>query len=196
MNNLITRSVVVAAVMGCSACTTVTRGSNESYGIHTNPPGAIVTSSSGFTCKTPCSVKVKRRSDFVLTIEREGYETVTASVTSSIDGAGGAGMAGNVLLGGFVGAAVDAGTGAMHSHKPNPLVVNLARLEDVATAADSEQKPATLEGAQRIAESMECKQSIELESRGSESETWVLQCGDGESLNVRCFGADCYITDN
>ncbi|HOC44113.1 MAG TPA: hypothetical protein PKJ99_13945 [Thermoanaerobaculales bacterium] len=31
--------------------------------------------------------------------------------------------AGNVILGGLVGAAIDAGSGAMHSHKPNPLHV-------------------------------------------------------------------------
>ena len=50
-----------------------------------------------------------------------------STVTSSVDGGGAAGMAGNVLLGGIVGAGVDAGTGAMHSHKPNPLVVNLEK---------------------------------------------------------------------
>ena len=74
-------------------------------------------------------LKVKRRGDFVVTLEKEGYETVTATVTSSIDGGGGAGMAGNVLLGGVIGAGVDAGTGAMHSHKPNPLVVELTPID-------------------------------------------------------------------
>jgi len=38
-------------------------------------------------------------------------------------------MAGNVLLGGVIGAGVDAGTGAMHSHKPNPLVVELTPID-------------------------------------------------------------------
>ena len=72
---------------------------------------------------------MKRRGDFVVTLEKEGYETVTATVTSSIDGGGGAGMAGNVLLGGVIGAGVDAGTGAMHSHKANPLVVELTPID-------------------------------------------------------------------
>lgn len=63
------------------------------------------------------------------TITRDGYETVNASVTSSVDGGGAAGMAGNVLLGGIIGAGVDAGSGAMHSHKPNPLVVTLTPLD-------------------------------------------------------------------
>jgi uncharacterized protein YceK len=111
-----------------SGCASITRGTTEAYAVQTNPPGAAVESSSGWHCTTPCSVKVKRRSDFVLTISKPGYETVTATVTSSIDGAGAAGMAGNVILGGIIGAGIDAGTGAMHSHKPNPLSVNMAPL--------------------------------------------------------------------
>ena len=75
-------------------------------------------------------MKVKRRSDLTVTIEKDGYEKVSATVTSSIDGTGAAGMAGNLLLGGIIGAGVDAGTGAMHSHKPNPLSVVLVKLED------------------------------------------------------------------
>jgi hypothetical protein len=83
-------------------------------------------------------MKVPRRGDFVVTIERPGYETVRATVSSSVDGGGAAGMAGNVVLGGLIGAGVDAGSGAMHSHKPNPLVVTLVPIgagpavEDVA----------------------------------------------------------------
>ncbi len=36
-------------------------------------------------------------------------------------------MAGNVLLGGLIGAGIDAGSGAMYEHKPNPLNVQLER---------------------------------------------------------------------
>jgi hypothetical protein len=108
-----------------SGCASITRGTTEAYVVETKPPGAEINSSSGWRCISPCSVKVKRRSDFVLTITKSNYETVKATVTSSIDGAGAAGMAGNVILGGLIGAGIDAGTGAMHSHKPNPLVVEM-----------------------------------------------------------------------
>ena len=115
-------------VILASGCATVTRGTTEAFAIESNPPGAMVRLSTGQTCQTPCSIKVKRRGDFVVGIEKDGYEEVTATVTSSIDSAGSAGMAGNVLIGGLIGAGVDAGTGAMHSHKPNPLSVNLVRI--------------------------------------------------------------------
>jgi hypothetical protein len=36
-------------------------------------------------------------------------------------------MAGNLIFGGLIGAAVDGGTGAMNEHKPNPLHVVLEK---------------------------------------------------------------------
>ena len=120
-------SLVAALTAGCA---TITRGTTESFVIETKPAGVEAKLSNGLYCTTPCSVKVKRRGDFVVTLTKEGYETARATVTSSIDGGGSAGMAGNVLLGGVIGAGVDAGTGAMHSHKPNPLVVELVPLPE------------------------------------------------------------------
>lgn len=128
MKSILTILIVLLITSGCAS---ITRGTSESYAIETIPPGAAVKLSTGLNCETPCSVKVKRRSDFTVTIEKEGYETVRATVTSSVDGAGAAGMAGNVILGGIIGAGVDAGTGAMHSHKPNPLSVTMTKLTDL-----------------------------------------------------------------
>ncbi len=99
----------------------------EVFVIETEPSGARASLSNGLECVTPCSLKVKRRGDFVVSLSKAGYETLRATVTSSVDGVGAAGMAGNILLGGPIGAGVDASTGAMHSHKPNPLTVKLNR---------------------------------------------------------------------
>ena len=111
------------------SCASITRGSTEAFVITTKPTGALVRLSNGLSCSSPCSLKVKRRGDFLVTITRDGYENVTATVTSSVDGAGSAGMAGNILLGGVIGMGVDAGTGAMHSHRPNPLEVEMVPLK-------------------------------------------------------------------
>ena len=111
-------------------CASVTRGTKDVFVIETTPSGATATSSDGWQCQTPCSMSVKRRGAFVVTVTKEGYETVTSTVNSSVDTAGGAAMAGNVIVGGIVGAAVDGMTGSMHSHKPNPLVISLEKTED------------------------------------------------------------------
>ncbi|MBM37775.1 MAG: translation initiation factor 2 [Woeseia sp.] len=115
----------ILGILFLTGCASITRGTSEVFVIQTTPIGASVALSNGLSCTSPCSLKVKRRGDFVVTISKDGYETVTSNISSSIDTGGGAAMAGNVILGGVIGAGIDAGTGAMHSHKPNPLVVTL-----------------------------------------------------------------------
>lgn len=78
-----------------------------------------------------------RRSEFVATIELEGYHTHEATVTYGASTGGGTAMAGNVLLGGIIGAGIDAGTGAMNDLRPNPLQVTLRPLPE-ASAVVSE----------------------------------------------------------
>lgn len=133
--------IIATSLAFASGCATVTRGTTESFVVESDPPGAMVRSSTGWTCETPCRVKVKRRSDFTLSIEKEGYEPVKTIVTSSIDGAGTAGMAGNVILGGLIGAGIDAGTGAMHSHKPNPLQITMQPSDASGSDTGDEDEP-------------------------------------------------------
>ena len=115
-------------LMGNTGCATITRGTSEALVVESEPSGADVDLSNGLRGKTPTSFKVKRNENLVVTIKKPGYETVNVNVTCQVAGAGAAGMAGNVLLGGLIGAAVDAGSGAMDEHKPNPVKVTLERV--------------------------------------------------------------------
>lgn len=110
-----------------TGCATITRGTKEAFVVETIPSGASVSLSNGLSCRSPCSLLIKRRGTLVVNITKPGYQRHTSYVASSIDGGGSLGMAGNVFLGGLIGAGVDAGTGAMHRHKPNPLRVTLIR---------------------------------------------------------------------
>ena len=108
-----------------NGCATITRGTTETLVVNSEPSGAEVSLSSGMSGKTPTSFKVDRDKELVVTISKDGYKTVTVNVNCQVAGAGAAGMAGNVILGGLIGAAVDAGSGAMMEHKPNPVEVSL-----------------------------------------------------------------------
>lgn len=126
MKSLSVFSVLLAGV-AISGCTTMTRGTNDVWEITTEPIGAEVSTSNGYHCDaTPCAIRMPRRSEFIATVTMDGYEPATVSVTHRVSGAGGAGMAGNVLVGGLIGVAVDASTGAMNDLVPNPvhLVLN------------------------------------------------------------------------
>jgi hypothetical protein len=70
-------------------------------------------------------VEVNRNADITVSLSKEGYEPQIIPLTREVSGSGGAGFAGNLLLGGVVGMGVDAATGAAMDHKPNPVVVTL-----------------------------------------------------------------------
>jgi hypothetical protein len=113
-----------------SSCATVTRGTKEALVIESQPSGAKVTITSNKdgslrVCETPCSVVLPRKHSVRVKIEKEGYRTVETTVVSTVCGEGAAGLAGNVLVGGIIGAGVDVATGATKCFKPNPLKVTL-----------------------------------------------------------------------
>ncbi len=113
----------ISISLALSNCATITRGTTEAFTITSDPTGADIRISNGLACETPCALEIKRRPGFVVTVTKEGYKTVTTSVVSSISGGGGTAMAGNVLLGGIIGAGVDASNGSMNELSPNPLHV-------------------------------------------------------------------------
>jgi hypothetical protein len=133
-------STLLSAVL-LSGCATITRGRNDTLVVESDPSGADVQLSTGQVGKTPTSFQLKRGDPLVVTISKEGYETLHVNVTPQVVGAGAAGMAGNVLVGGLIGAGVDAWSGAMKDLKPNPVTVKLVKLaeKEPARAVASDQ---------------------------------------------------------
>ena len=124
------KKLILAALplaMSVGACATVTRGMHEAFTVETEPSGAMVETSNGLHCDaTPCTfARVERKAEFTVTITKPGYRTWTGNVTHHTAGAGAAGMAGNVLVGGLIGVGVDATSGATQDLTPNPLHVAL-----------------------------------------------------------------------
>ncbi len=120
--------VVVALVLPCIGCASISRGTTENISISSTPPGATAELSgldNPTSCVTPCVVVVKRSADITVTVNKEGYEPQVIPLNKEIAGSGAAGFAGNVLVGGLVGMGVDAATGAAQDHKPNPVIVTL-----------------------------------------------------------------------
>ena len=115
-----------------SSCATLTRGTEEALEIKTEPSGAIAkVLPTGEMCQTPCALVKKRKDEFIVRIEKEGYKPVEIPVRSVIAEAGAAGMAGNVILGGIIGAGVDAVTGAAKKLVPNPIDVKLEKIDEL-----------------------------------------------------------------
>jgi hypothetical protein len=117
--------VAVLSALLLPGCATVTRGTSQKFVILSAPPEAQVMLSTGQSCVTPCTLKLKRKHGFTATFTKAGYEPYSAEVKSKFSGGGAAATAGNVLIGGLIGAAVDGSSGALNNLTPNPLKVKL-----------------------------------------------------------------------
>ncbi len=109
-----------------SGCATLTRGTSEAYHVVSDPPGALVSLSTGETCTTPCVLDKKRDESFLVTIEKAGYEPYRLQVNSETCDRGRLAMAGNLLLIGTVlWASIDSLSGATQGLTPNPCEAKL-----------------------------------------------------------------------
>jgi hypothetical protein len=150
--------LVALALIACalSGCASATRGWQEQLTVTSTPAGAqaeIISAQAGqpqsapaadersgavapapvgpqapVVCTTPCVVQIKRNDDITVRVSMPGYETAVVPLTKELAQGGAVGFAGNVLLGGVVGMAVDAASGATLDHKPNPVIVTLQPL--------------------------------------------------------------------
>ena len=130
MNKIHNASLAVLGLFALSGCATVMHGANQDLVVNTDPQGASVKLTNGYTCISPCKVEVPRRHDMRVDISLAGYRPVYVLVQSRLSG----GAFGNLIAGGLVGGLVDGGTGASNKLSPNPVNVRL-----VATGAAGEE---------------------------------------------------------
>lgn len=140
--------MVASAIMmlNLGGCATATRGTTQSWTIQTTPPNAKAVTTNGFTCDaTPCTFTISRKAEFDVDVSLNGYKPFHGSVTHHMSGAGGAGLAGNVLVGGLIGMGVDASSGALLDLAPNPMNVTLAPVDSTGESTltpEGDAKPA------------------------------------------------------
>ena len=146
MDTLLRAASALALCASLGACATVTRGTTTDFKVSSTPPGASVSTSTGFSCSpTPCTIrKVPRKTGFDATVTLAGYQPQTVHVASKVSGGGGAGFAGNVVAGGVIGMVIDGSDGSMNDLTPNPLAVTLT---PVGPAATAEAAPAPAPGS-------------------------------------------------
>ena len=117
---------VVAITTVAQGCATITRGTTESVELTSQPSEAQVALSTGLKCITPCVLEMKRKHGFSGEFSKEGYQSISFHVLSSVSGGGAAGFAGNVIIGGLIGMGIDAMSGSMKTLSPNPVHAVLA----------------------------------------------------------------------
>ena len=124
INNLIAAVIICATLPSCA---TIIRGTNDTVSVNTTPQGATVRTDLGFEGVSPTSIKAKRKKTYTITVEKEGYQPESRLVESKFNG--GWPLAGNILLGGLIGLAVDLISGAPMGHEPESVTFELKPVE-------------------------------------------------------------------
>lgn len=124
--------LALAASVSLSACATVTKGSNDTVKMTSLPSEASVMFEDTAqklqpqSCTTPCEIELNRKRTYKATVSKSGHEDFVVIMEPKVSTSGGTAMAGNLLMGGILGAGIDAATGAMKDLSPNNLEVVLA----------------------------------------------------------------------
>lgn len=106
------------AALTLSACATITKGSDQSVSILTDPSGAECRMERDGTTiaivnPTPGSVQIdKSKHAVVVKCAADGYQDTFATLASEFQGM----TVGNVVFGGLIGLAIDASSGAMNQY--------------------------------------------------------------------------------
>ncbi len=118
-----TGTLVLSLVLG--ACSTIVEGGDQTVTVMTEPPDAVCTLTRGSTTvgvvnPTPGSVTLEKgKDDISIICEKNGYFNGASALPSDFE----AMTFGNVILGGIIGVAVDAASGAMHEYPASVTIV-------------------------------------------------------------------------
>ena len=110
-----------------SGCASIVEGTDQSVTIQTTPSGASCELKRdgqviGVVNPTPGTVTVdKSKDDIAVICKKDGYQDASGAFSSGFQGM----TFGNILFGGLIGVAVDAGSGAMHEY-PASVTVPMA----------------------------------------------------------------------
>ena len=114
-------AATLLATISLSACATIIHGPKQQVTISSNPTAAAVMVDGNPVGNTPVTTKLTRKDKHVVNITLDGYRPLEMRLSRDVDGW----VWGNLLLGGFIGLAVDAITGSMYKIDPDDVTAQL-----------------------------------------------------------------------
>jgi hypothetical protein len=124
MQKLVLMAATAALTQGCA---TLIKGSSQSIPVSSDPPAADILLDGKLVGQTPKTLALKRDNNYLIAIQKTGFEQQSVPVVKDIGGA----VWGNVLAGGLVGWGVDAASGAQYNLLPAAVSVKLVPVNTV-----------------------------------------------------------------
>lgn len=117
---------LILLMMSLTGCASMTIGQNQTLSVETSPDidaSCELSNDKGkwFVTSTPGSVVVNRSYEDLIVVCKKGKKTGNTTISSHTKGM----MYGNILAGGLIGAAVDAGAGAAYDY-PSVIMLPLS----------------------------------------------------------------------
>ena len=112
MKRIITLSLAFSLFL--SSCCSIINGRSQDVGISSSPAGANVIVDGQNRGITPLTLQLERDENHTIVIEKEGFQSQSATMTKSVSGW----IWGNLFIGGIVGLVVDCCTGALWTLDP------------------------------------------------------------------------------
>ncbi len=110
MKSFVSLTLVVCIIASSPGCATIATGGGEDQAVRlsSTPKGADVFVNDERVGKTPMSIRLPRKDDHHVRIEKVGYQAYEKELRSGMN----AWMFGNIILGGLIGLGVDLLSGA------------------------------------------------------------------------------------
>lgn len=106
-------------------CATIVGGTSQNVSINSNVKGADVIVNGETVGKSPYNGPIKRGKTTTVTLQKEGYEPKTITLSTEIESI----FWGNIIIGGFFGSTTDLATGGMYKYAPATLQIDLDKAQ-------------------------------------------------------------------
>lgn len=140
-----TCAMVLAAAMASTGCGTMFGGSRQLIQAASIPTGASVAAEGAAGSRTPTSLSLERKNNYVLEFSAPGYTTQKVDVQKSLRG----GIVVLDILGGLLPVIVDAITGGWYKLSPEQVNAMLTKVDAAAPGPDTIEVTMNLDGTGR-----------------------------------------------
>jgi hypothetical protein len=139
MKKVFMAMMLLVLCLGLWNCATIVSTTSQKIQLNSNPAGANVSIQSqgggeASSVTTPAKVSLKRKSEYDLTFEKEGYQPEKATIEQNFNPL----FLGNLLIGGLIGMVVDLFSGAVFKLDPAKVEVQMKPVPSPSSSPGSE----------------------------------------------------------
>lgn len=137
-------AVALVSTIAFSNCASIIHGPTQSVDITSQPTGAKITINDQYRGETPKTLLLRRKGfmkgepkgnkEYVTKIELEGYYPYELKIKRQMDGW----FLGNLVFGGLIGIAIDAGNGSMYKLSPDQLIAQMGKDASTTSKKDND----------------------------------------------------------